>query len=150
MNTGQKIFAYREFFFRRWSFKKSKIVKNLKNVSKKTCGLVEKKYYKTIYSKKRSKIFFDNFLSHVLVLAERLKKIEKFMTIDWTNIHENQFKFRIDIKLFFFRLVKHNLDANILIIAKIRNDRKRLIVKIINMKKKIECWKINSKKRRKK
>ena len=89
MNIDQKIFAYREFFPAVDYSKNRKLSKISKMFRKKSASLLKKNIAKQfirenvrkIFSKKTT-IFFDNFLNHVLMLVEKFGRIENFMIID--------------------------------------------------------------------
>ena len=153
INIEQRILARRKLFSAVKYFREKKLSKTSKMFKKRSASLLKKNITKSFIRKiflkipsKKMTISFNFLFSHVLILAERLGRVKNSMTIDWTKIHENQSKLRTDIKIFFSRLVKHNLDANISMIVKIREDRKRLIAKIMNMKKENRMFKSQLKK----
>ena len=89
INIGQKIFARRKLFSAVKYFRDKKLSKTSRMFKKRSANLLKKnitkssirKIFSEIFSKKTT-IFSNILLSHVIVLTEKLGKMKKIMTID--------------------------------------------------------------------
>ena len=137
-------------FFRKFSFINLS-TSSRKNVRKKNSNITffntRDRFHDRIFIRKfvlkianstAEKFLENSLITHVFIMTERMRKVEKIMQTNWTKIHENQFKFHINMKIFFNRFVDHNLEINISMIFKFRVDRNKFFVRIINLKKKTE------------